>query len=276
MDSNVDLYLQELRQTPLLTAEQERDLAERIEAGDESAREHLIRANLRLVVHWAHRYLGHGLPLADLIQEGNRGLMHATEKFDWRRGFKFSTYAVWWIRQSITRALANDASVIRIPVHMRETISWWDTQYDAAYQELGHAPTFREFAEWKGIPVDTVEKIGLACRRRDSYSLELLLSYEDGHERETLTGDDPDAEEEAVANVAGQETRDEVEALLAVLTPREQIVMRARYGFYGTAETLDQAGTRIGVSRERVRQIQARAMAKLRAECARRLARDAA
>ncbi|MBI2952792.1 MAG: sigma-70 family RNA polymerase sigma factor [Chloroflexi bacterium] len=257
----VRMYLKEIAATPLLTSAQEVALAKRIEQGDVEAVEQMIRSNLRLVVSVAKKYVGRGLGMLDLIQEGNIGLMRAIHKFDWRRGYKFSTYATWWIRQAITRAIADQSRTIRIPVHVNETINRFTKITQRLAQELGRAPTPEEIAKAMGTSPVKVRDIMRAVQRP------LSLETPVGEEEETQLGDlirddgsrSPDEATDQLLR------RDEVEAALDDLTPREKKVIQLRFGLdNGKQRTLEEIGDVFGVSRERIRQIEAEALRKLR------------
>ncbi len=257
----IHLYLKEIARTPLLKQAEEVELAKRIEQGDVAAAEQMVRANLRLVVSVARKYLGRGLSLTDLIQEGNIGLMRAIQKFDWRRGFKFSTYATWWIRQAITRAIADQSRTIRIPVHVSESISRFTRVTQELSQELGRIPTPEEIAKAAGISVDKVHGLIRASQR--PISLETPV----GDEEETQLGDfisdhGSHAPEEAATQLL---LRQEIEEVLDMLTPREKKVIELRFGLdNGKQRTLEEVGEIFGISRERIRQIEAEALRKLR------------
>ncbi len=260
-DDSVRLYLREIGKIPLLTAEQEVSIAKRIEAGDRMAKDQMAEANLRLVVSIAKKYIGRGLDLLDLIQEGNAGLMRAVEKFDYRKGYKFSTYATWWIRQAITRAIADQARTIRIPVHMVETINKLIRTQRRLVQELGREPLIEEIAAEMEMEVEKVIHINKI--RQDIVSLEAPVGEED----DSSLGDfieDADAETpEETANT--QLLKEHVNAVLGLLTPREQKILRMRFGLEdGKSHTLEEVGQEFGVTRERIRQIEAKALAKLR------------
>ena len=257
----VRMYLREIGKIPLLTPEEEIELAKRIEDGDEEAKRKLIEANLRLVVSIAKKYIGRGLSFLDLIQEGNLGLIRAVEKFDYRKGFKFSTYATWWIRQAITRAIADQARTIRIPVHMVETINKLIRVSRQLVQQLGREPATEEIAQALGLPPEKVEDIQRIAQ--EPVSLETPI----GEEEDSQLGDfledkeSPNPEEAT----AGQLLREQLEEMLGELTEREREVLRLRFGLEdGHAHTLEEVGKRFNVTRERIRQIEAKALRKLR------------
>ncbi len=257
----VRMYLREIGKIPLLTPEEEIELAKRIEEGDEEAKRKLIEANLRLVVSIAKKYIGRGLSFLDLIQEGNLGLIRAVEKFDYRKGFKFSTYATWWIRQAITRAIADQARTIRIPVHMVETINKLIRVSRQLVQQLGREPATEEIAQALGLPPEKVEDIQRIAQ--EPVSLETPI----GEEEDSQLGDfledkeSPNPEEAT----AGQLLREQLEEMLGELTEREREVLRLRFGLEdGHAHTLEEVGKRFNVTRERIRQIEAKALRKLR------------
>jgi RNA polymerase primary sigma factor len=255
------MYLKEIGRVPLLTAEEEVELAKRIEAGDMEAKRALAEANLRLVVSIAKRYVGRGMLFLDLIQEGNLGLIKAVEKFDYRKGYKFSTYATWWIRQAITRSIADQARTIRIPVHMVETINKLVRVSRQLVQTLGRDPTPEEIAEHMDMPVERVREIMRIAQ--EPVSLETPI----GEEEDSHLGDfieDQDAL--APADVASYVMlREQLEEVLESLTPREEKVLRLRFGLDdGRARTLEEVGQVFGVTRERIRQIEAKALRKLR------------
>lgn len=261
LDDPVRMYLKEIGRVPFLTPEEEIELAKRREKGDEEAKRRLIEANLRLVVSIAKRYVGRGLLFLDLIQEGNLGLIKAVEKFDWRKGYKFSTYATWWIRQAITRAIADQARTIRIPVHMVETINKLIKIQRQLVQELGREPTPEEIAEAMEVPVERVREIMKIAQ--EPISLETPI----GEEEDSHLGDFiEDEEAQAPAEAASQALlREQLEEVLETLTPRERRVLRLRFGLEdGRARTLEEVGQEFGVTRERIRQIEAKALRKLR------------
>lgn len=261
LDDPVRMYLKEIGRVPLLTAEEEVELAKRIEAGDEQAVRELAEANLRLVVSIAKRYVGRGMQFLDLIQEGNLGLIKAVEKFDYRKGFKFSTYATWWIRQAITRSIADQARTIRIPVHMVETINKLTRISRQLLQELGRAPTPEEIAEEMDLPVERVREIMKIAQ--EPVSLETPIGEEeDSHLGDFIEDQEATAPAEAAAFTMLQEQLGQV---LESLTPREQEVLKLRFGLEdGRGRTLEEVGQVFGVTRERIRQIEAKALRKLR------------
>nr|PZN44078.1 MAG: RNA polymerase sigma factor RpoD [Bacillota bacterium] len=261
IDDPVRMYLKEIGRVPLLTPEEEIELAKRIEAGDEEAKRRLAEANLRLVVSIAKRYVGRGMLFLDLIQEGNLGLIKAVEKFDYRKGYKFSTYATWWIRQAITRAIADQARTIRIPVHMVETINKLIRVQRQLVQELGREPTPEEIAAHMDIPVERVREIMKIAQ--EPVSLETPIGEEeDSHLGDFIEDQDAPAPAEAASY---QLLREQLEEVLETLTPREEKVLRLRFGLDdGRARTLEEVGQVFGVTRERIRQIEAKALRKLR------------
>jgi RNA polymerase primary sigma factor len=261
IDDPVRMYLKEIGRVPLLTAAEEVELAKRIEQGDEEAKKRLAEANLRLVVSIAKRYVGRGMLFLDLIQEGNLGLIKAVEKFDYRKGYKFSTYATWWIRQAITRAIADQARTIRIPVHMVETINKLIRVQRQLLQELGREPVPEEIAQRMGITVERVREIQKVAQ--EPVSLETPI----GEEEDSHLGDFiEDEEAPAPAEAAGyQLLKEQLEEVLDTLTNREEKVLRLRFGLSdGRARTLEEVGQVFGVTRERIRQIEAKALRKLR------------
>ena len=261
IDDPVKVYLKEIGRVPLLSSEEEVDLAIRISNGDVAAKQRLSEANLRLVVSIAKRYLGRGMQFLDLIQEGNLGLIKAVEKFDYTKGFKFSTYATWWIRQAITRAIADQARTIRIPVHMVETINKLVRVSRQLLQELGREPTPEEIAEKMDIPVERVREIIKISQ--EPVSLETPIGEEeDSHLGDFIQDDNVPVPAEAAAFTLLKEQLDEV---LGTLTEREQKVLRLRFGLKdGRARTLEEVGKEFNVTRERIRQIEAKALRKLK------------
>lgn len=261
LEDHVRMYLKEIGKVPLLTAEEEVDLAIRIEQGDEEAKNRLNEANLRLVVSIAKRYVGKGMQFLDLIQEGNLGLLKAVEKFDYRKGYKFSTYATWWIRQAITRAIADQARTIRIPVHMVETIHKLGRVSRQLSQELGKDPTPEQIAQEMNMSVEKVREIMKISQ--DPVSLETPV----GEEEDSHIGDFiPDEEAPAPSERAAFTLlREQLMEVLATLTPREQKVLKLRFGLEdGRQRTLEEVGREFNVTRERIRQIEAKALRKLR------------
>ena len=260
-DDPVRIYLKEIGRVPLLTPEEESELAERILTGDEEANRRLVEANLRLVVSIAKRYLGRGMQFLDLIQEGNLGLMKAVEKFDHTKGFKFSTYATWWIRQAITRAIADQARTIRIPVHMGETINKIKKASGQLLHENGHEPTLEEIAEYLGTPIDKIREAIRASK--EPVSLETPI----GEEEDSHLGDFiPDESALTPQEAASQALlKEQLNSVLSTLTPREEKVIRLRFGLDdGRPRTLEEVGDEFEVTRERIRQIEAKALRKLR------------
>lgn len=260
-DDSVRLYLREIGRVPLLTAQEEIDLAKRIAKGDKAAKDKMVEANLRLVVSIAKKYIGRGLDLLDLIQEGSSGLLRAVEKFDYTKGFKFSTYATWWIRQAITRAIADQARTIRIPVHMVETINKLIRTQRRLVQELGREPLPEEIAAEMEIEVDKVNHI--LKIKQDIVSLESPVGDDkDSSLSEFIEDEDHLTPPEIAAN---QLLKEQVASVLALLTPREQKILRMRFGLEdGKSHTLEEVGLEFGVTRERIRQIEAKALTKLR------------
>ena len=261
IDDPVRMYLKEIGKVPLLTAEQEIDLAKRLEEGDENAKQQLAEANLRLVVSIAKRYVGRGMLFLDLIQEGNLGLIKAVEKFDYRKGFKFSTYATWWIRQAITRAIADQARTIRIPVHMVETINKLIRVSRQLLQENGREPTPDEIAREMNISEAKVREIIKIAQ--EPVSLETPIGEEeDSHLGDFIQDEDAPAPAEAASFALMKEQLMDV---LDTLTPREEKVLRLRFGLDdGHQRTLEEVGKEFNVTRERIRQIEAKALRKLR------------
>ncbi|MCD7890710.1 MAG: RNA polymerase sigma factor RpoD [Ruminococcus sp.] len=261
IDDPVKIYLKEIGRVPLLTPEEEIQLAQRMAAGDTYAKKKLAEANLRLVVSIAKKYVGRGMQFLDLIQEGNLGLIKAEEKFDYTKGFKFSTYATWWIRQAITRAIADQARTIRIPVHMVETITKVKKASIQLLHKNGHDPSLEEIAKKLEMPVDKVREIMRIAQ--DPVSLEAPIGEEeDSHLSDFIPDDDAPAPVEAASNTFLKEQLNEV---LATLTDREAEVLKMRFGLIdGKAYTLEEVGQRFNVTRERIRQIEAKALRKLR------------
>ena len=261
IEDPVRMYLKEIGKVSLLTADEEIELAKRMEQGDEEAKKRLAEANLRLVVSIAKRYVGRGMPFLDLIQEGNLGLITSVEKFDYRKGYKFSTYATWWIRQAITRAIADQARTIRIPVHMVETINKLIRVSRQLLQELGREPTPEEIAEEMKMPVDRVREILKISQ--EPVSLETPIGEEeDSHLGDFIQDDNVPVPADAAAFTLLKEQLIEV---LGTLTEREQKVLRLRFGLDdGRARTLEEVGKEFNVTRERIRQIEAKALRKLR------------
>ncbi|MDR1884839.1 MAG: RNA polymerase sigma factor RpoD [Synergistaceae bacterium] len=257
----VRMYLREIGKISLLTADEEVELAKGVEAGDTTAKAHLVDANLRLVVSIAKKYIGRGMLFLDLIQEGNLGLIRAVEKFDYQKGFKFSTYATWWIRQAITRAIADQARTIRIPVHMVETINKLIRISRQLVQRLGREPTAEEIAVEMEISSDRVEEIQRIAQ--EPVSLETPIGEEEDSQLGDFLEDKemPNPEEVAASMIL----REQLEEMLADLSEREREVLRLRFGLEdGHAHTLEDVGKRFGVTRERIRQIEAKALRKLR------------
>ncbi len=261
IDDPVRMYLKEIGKVPLLTADEEIDLAMKMADGDEMAKQKLAEANLRLVVSIAKRYVGRGMLFLDLIQEGNLGLIKAVEKFDYKKGYKFSTYATWWIRQAITRAIADQARTIRIPVHMVETINKLIRVSRQLLQKLGRDPLPEEIAEEMGISVDKVREIQKIAQ--EPVSLETPIGEEDdSHLGDFIPDDDAPAPAEAASFTL---LKEQIMDVLDTLTPREEKVLKLRFGLEdGRARTLEEVGREFNVTRERIRQIEAKALRKLR------------
>ena len=261
VDDPVRMYLREIGRIPLLTFDEELDLAKRILEGDEDAKQKLAESNLRLVVSIAKKYVGRGMLFLDLIQEGNMGLIKAVEKFDYTKGFKFSTYATWWIRQAITRAIADQARTIRIPVHMVETINKLIRTSRHLLQQLGREPSPEEIAQEMEIPVEKVVEIQKIAQ--DPVSLETPIGEEDdSHLGDFIQDDDSPAPQDSAAYTM---LREQLEEVMNTLTPREAKVLKLRFGLEdGKSRTLEEVGREFKVTRERIRQIEAKALRKLR------------
>ena len=261
VDDSVKMYLKDIGKVALLTAEDEVELAKHMEEGDEEAKKILSEANLRLVVSIAKRYVGRGMQFLDLIQEGNLGLMKAVEKFDYTKGFKFSTYATWWIRQAITRAIADQARTIRIPVHMVETINKQVRATRQLLQKLGREPSPEEIAEYLGCPEEKVREIQKIAQ--DPVSLETPIGEEEDSHLGDFIEDDRALSPSDVAE--GNMLKEQLIQVLNTLTPREEKVLRLRYGLDDShPRTLEEVGKEFNVTRERIRQIEAKALRKLR------------
>jgi RNA polymerase primary sigma factor len=261
-DDSVRLYLREIGKIPLLSAEEELTLAHRVVAGDRDAKDKMAEANMRLVVSIAKRYVGRGLDLLDLVQEGNTGLLRAVEKFDPDKGFKFSTYATWWIRQAITRAIADQARTIRIPVHMVETINKLLRTQRRLTQELNREPTNEEIAAAMEIEVDKVEHIMKIKQDISSLDASIRDDEEESVLSDFIEDEDTISPEESATN---QLLKEQVKGMLGALTEREQKILKLRFGLEdGKQHTLEEVGQEFSVTRERIRQIEAKALAKLR------------
>lgn len=271
IDDPVRMYLKEIGRVPLLKAEEEVDLAKRMQEGDQDAKNQLAEANLRLVVSIAKRYVGRGMLFLDLIQEGNLGLLKAVEKFDHSKGFKFSTYATWWIRQAITRAIADQARTIRIPVHMVETINKLVRISRQLLQELGTDPTPEQIGEVMDLTPERVREIQKVAQ--EPVSLETPIGEEeDSHLGDFIEDADSPAPDEAAAYILLQE---HIESVLKTLSPREEKVLRLRFGLDDSRpRTLEEVGQEFGVTRERIRQIEAKALRKLRHPSRSRIVKD--
>ncbi|MDP3955182.1 MAG: RNA polymerase sigma factor RpoD [bacterium] len=257
----VRMYLKEIGRIPLLTGKEEVELAKSIEKGSKVARRKLIEANLRLVVSIAKKYVGRGLSLLDLIQEGNQGLMRAVEKYDWRRGYKFSTYATWWIRQAITRAIADQARTIRIPVHMVETINKLIRASRKLMQNMGREPTFEEIGNEMDLPASRVREIFKIAQETTSLATPI------GDEDDSFLGDfiPDETQPQPYDQASKQLLKENIEEVLGTLSDREARVLKMRYGLDGhRAMTLEEVGREFGVTRERIRQIEAKALRKLK------------
>ena len=261
VDDPVRMYLREIGRIPLLTYDEELELAKKVLKGDEEAKQKLAESNLRLVVSIAKKYVGRGMLFLDLIQEGNMGLIKAVEKFDYTKGFKFSTYATWWIRQAITRAIADQARTIRIPVHMVETINKLIRTSRHLLQQLGREPTPEEIAKEMEIPVEKVAEIQKIAQ--DPVSLETPIGEEDdSHLGDFIQDDDSPAPQDSAAYTM---LREQLEEVMGTLTPREAKVLKLRFGLEdGKSRTLEEVGREFKVTRERIRQIEAKALRKLR------------
>ncbi|MBQ8525018.1 MAG: RNA polymerase sigma factor RpoD [Clostridia bacterium] len=261
VDDPVRMYLKDIGKIPLLSAEREMELASLMQQGDEAAKNELVEANLRLVVSIAKRYVGKGMYFLDLIQEGNLGLMKAVEKFDYTKGYKFSTYATWWIRQAITRSIADQARTIRIPVHMVETIHKVSRASRQLLQELGREPTHKEIGNRIGLSSDKVREILKIAQ--DPVSLETPIGEEDdSHLGDFIPDNDTPAPSDAASY---QLLREQLSSVLATLTPREELVLKLRFGLDdGRTRTLEEVGQEFDITRERIRQIEAKALRKLR------------
>lgn len=265
IDDPVKIYLKEIGRVPLLTPEEEIQLAEKMSGGNEAeavkARQRLAEANLRLVVSIAKKYVGRGMSFLDLIQEGNMGLIKAVEKYDYTKGFKFSTYATWWIRQAITRAIADQARTIRIPVHMVETITKVKKASSQLLHMNGHDPSPEDIAQYLDMPVERVREIMRIAQ--DPVSLETPIGEEeDSHLGDFIPDEDAPAPQEAASQVA---LKEQINQVLSTLTEREEMVLRLRFGLIdGRSRTLEEVGQQFKVTRERIRQIEAKALRKLR------------
>ena len=261
VEDHVRMYLKEIGKVPLLSMEEEVELATKMVDGDETAKSRLVEANLRLVVSIAKRYVGRGMLFLDLIQEGNLGLIKAVEKFDYTKGYKFSTYATWWIRQAITRAIADQARTIRIPVHMVETINKLMRIQRQLIQELGREPQLDELSKEMNMPIDKVKEIMKIAQ--EPVSLETPIGEEeDSHLGDFIPDDETPAPADEAAFIL---LKEQLDGVLTTLTPREEKVLRLRFGLDdGRARTLEEVGTEFGVTRERIRQIEAKALRKLR------------
>ena len=271
-DDSVRLYLREIGKIPLLNAEEEIALARRVAEGDKDAKDQMAEANMRLVVSIAKKYVGRGLDLLDLVQEGNTGLLRAVEKFDPDRGFKFSTYATWWIRQAITRAIADQSRTIRIPVHMVETINKMLRTERRMTQDLGREPTNEEIAEEMEMEIGKIDHIKKIRQDISSLDAPVRDDEEDSKLGDFIEDEDSDTPEEAATS---QLLKEHVNEMLDILSPREQKILKMRFGLEdGRSHTLEEVGQEFGVTRERIRQIEAKALAKLRRHRESRSLRD--
>ena len=271
VDDPVRRYLNQIGEMPILTREQEVDLAQKIEQADEQAKKKMVEANLRLVVSVARRYQGRGMPLPDLIQAGNLGLIRAVEHFDWRRGYKFSTYATWWIRQAILRALDDTARTIRLPVHMKEALSKLVRASRKLRQELGREPTTEEVASELNLTVERVREMYDITRRPISLDIPV------GDEGETRLSDfiEDRSGSEPVDTISAEDLRAQLQDILETLSPREREVLTLRFGLEdGRPHTLEEVGQKFGVTRERIRQIESKALRKLRHPIRKKLLED--
>lgn len=259
LEDSTRLYLKEIGRQPLLTEEEEIELAKQVEAGVKAAKDRMAEANLRLVVNIAKRYTNRGLPLMDLVQEGNTGLLKAIDKFDYRKGYKFSTYATWWIRQSVTRAIADNGRIIRVPVHMHENIIKLKKMTRILTVKLGREPKEEELAAELKLSVSQVRDIRQYAQ--DTISLDIPMGEEgDTHLVDFVEDKAPNPEEEMTRTML----RMELDRILGTLAAREELVLRLRFGFDGKPHTLEEVGKMFGVTRERIRQIEAKALRKLR------------
>lgn len=271
MGDPVRMYLKEIGKIPLLSREEEKEVAKRLSEGDDAAKNTMIESNLRLVVSIAKRYVGRGMHLLDLIQEGNMGLLKAVEKFDYTKDYKFSTYATWWIRQSITRAVADQARTIRIPVHMVETINKVSRASRSLVQELGREPTINEISERAGISEDKVTEVIKVAQ--EPVSLETPVGEEDDSHLGDFIQDD--SAKEPAESASYNMLREQLAKVMETLTPREARVLRLRFGLEdGRAHTLEEVGKEFDVTRERVRQIESKALRKLRHPSRSKILRD--
>jgi RNA polymerase primary sigma factor len=264
-DDSIQMYLREIGKVPLLTGQEEIDLAKRIGKGDEAARKRLTEANLRLVVSIAKKYMGRNLGLLDLIQEGNLGLFRAVDKFDWRKGYKFSTYATWWIRQAITRALADQSRTIRIPVHMVETLNKYAQAERSLVQDLGREPLAEEIAAEMGVDVEKVYHLKKISQ--ETVSIDAPVGEEgDSEEGSYLADFIEDDDRPKPTEMAGRQILKEyVQNILKDLDPREQKILKMRFGLEdGVTHTLEEVGEEFGVTRERIRQIEAKALERIK------------